>query len=276
MIPVFFAFFAIFALKLRAAEQLQQKVLAMKFSDSLWEQIAPIYQRIVSHPFNVELAQGTLERDRFIYYMEQDAYYLVGFSKSLALIAGRANNARTIQQFLNFAQGALIDERELHANFLPPNMNGDNFEPSLACMGYTNYLIAMASTASIEEAIAAVLPCFWIYREVGNTIAAKAIENNPYARWIETYSSQEFSEGTDLAISILDEMASQCSVSSLPLMERAFEYCSLYEWHFWDDAYDRIGFRNAHMKNRPSELKGIVMPTGHCREAPHIVHGIVN
>ncbi|MDR3623537.1 MAG: thiaminase II [Chlamydiales bacterium] len=218
----------------------------MTFSSDLWQQTFPIYQRIINHPFNRELAEGTLERSRFLFYMEQDAYYLKSFSRALALIAGRASSSEMIHQFLNFALGALVAERELHAKFLAPNYTCDTIEPSVFCMSYTHYLISTASTASLEEAIAAVLPCFWIYREVGRHIAAYAKEENPYMLWIETYSSQEFSRGTDLAISILDKTASKCSVNTLESMKNAFMYSSLLEWHFWNDAYNKSTFLEAH------------------------------
>jgi thiaminase/transcriptional activator TenA len=216
----------------------------MKFSDYLWQQNAANYQRIISHPFNLELAKGTLSKDRFIFYLQQDAYYLMGFSRALALIAGRVDTSRMIQRFLNFALGVLVAERELHATFLAETC--DRLEPSPACLAYTRYLIAIAATASLEEAVAAILPCFWIYREVGRSIAAQTTENNPYISWIDTYSSQEFSEETDEAISILDELASQCSANTLTRMENAFISSSLLEWHFWNDAYEKILFREVH------------------------------
>lgn len=65
----------------------------MRFSHALWQQVAPIYQTIIDHPFNRELAEGVLDRGRFLFYLEQDAYYLVRFSRALALIAGRASCA---------------------------------------------------------------------------------------------------------------------------------------------------------------------------------------
>lgn len=91
----------------------------MRFSDHLWQQAAPIYQTIVDHPFNRELADGVLDRGRFLFYLEQDAYYLVRFSRALALIAGRARSAKITRSFLNFAVGALVDERERMLDFSP-------------------------------------------------------------------------------------------------------------------------------------------------------------
>lgn len=209
----------------------------MRFSDSLWQQINLIYKRIINHPFNIELAQGTLDHERFVFYMEQDAYYLVGFSRALALIAGRSDSSKIIRLFLHFALEALVAERTLHATFLG---SIDLIKPSLSCMAYTQYLIATAATASLEESVAAILPCFWIYREVGRSIAVNAKENNPYSLWIKTYSSQEFSESTDQAIALLDEMAGECSADTLVRMENAFEKSALLEWHFWEDAYSKL------------------------------------
>jgi thiaminase/transcriptional activator TenA len=228
------------------------KGFSMKFSEYLWQATLPTYQQILQHPFNTELAEGTLDKKCFIFYMAQDAYYLISFSRALAFIAGRAVSSKTIHQFLSFSLGALVAERELHASFLPSNYNCDRVEPSPSCMAYTQYLIATAATAPLEEAIAAVLPCFWIYREVGRNIAAHCMHDNPYMRWIETYSSQEFSDGTDQAISLLDNLAGQSSTEALEGMKKAFEYSSLFEWHFWNDAYKMIVFRDSLTKT--SEL----------------------
>jgi thiaminase/transcriptional activator TenA len=209
----------------------------MKFSEHLWQSTAPVFQRIIQHPFNTELAEGTLNEQRFNFYMAQDSYYLIQFSRALALIAGRSVSSKSIHQFLNFSLGALCAERELHASFLPPHYNLDKIEPSPYCLAYTQYLIATAATASLEEAIAAVLPCFWIYREVGCHIASNSKTNNPYAKWIETYSSEEFSQITNEAISLLDKMAEVSATDALERMKKAFAYSALFEWHFWNDAY---------------------------------------
>lgn len=214
----------------------------MTYSDKLWEQNTPIYQQIITHPFNIELANGTLTHERFVFYMVQDSYYLMGFSKALALIAGRANSSRIINDFLHFALGALIVERELHAKFLPPNYNWDNCEPTLSCLAYTQFLIATSAIASLEEAVAAVLPCFWIYREVGLDIAKKTVKNNPYVEWIDTYSSPEFADVTEKAINLLNEMAQDAAPKLLAAMEKAFKTSTLLEWHFWDDAYAKVRF----------------------------------
>lgn len=227
----------------------------MKFSDLMWQKTAPVFNQIITHPFNVELAQGTLDIQRFKFYVEQDAYYLKAFSRALACIAARANTSQIIQQFLNLALGVLVGERELHAKFSNSDSNWDVIEPTPACMAYTQFLIANAAAAPLEEAIAAVVPCFWIYREVGCHIVTNAKENNRYRDWIDTYSSPEFSEVTDGVISIMDELASQCSAKTCASMDKTFEYSSCYEWHFWDDAYKMILFKDGYKQDMPNPLK---------------------
>ena len=219
----------------------------MKFSNHLWQKIIPLYKAILSLPFNIELANGTLSQERFHFYMQQDSYYLIEFSKTLALIASRSRSSSMVNHFLKFSLGALIAERELHAHFLKSEIHDCNpIEPSPACMGYTRYLMATAASASLEEAMAAVLPCFWIYREVGRNIEKNAQKNNPYALWISTYASQEFSDVVDQAIGIIDDLANQCSPNMLMLMTEAFEYCTLFEWHFWNDAYQMAIFQESY------------------------------
>ena len=219
----------------------------MKFSTQLWQMVSPIYQKILNQPFIEELSNGSLNFERFNFFLKQDSYYLIEFSKALAIIATRSNSISMVNKFLNFSLNAIVTERGLHAHFLSDTSNPAKIEISPACIAYTRFLIATASTATLEEAVAAVLPCFWIYREVGNYIKETSSKDNPYARWIDNYSSQEFSAETDKAISMLDDLAIQSSPQTQMLMAEAFEYCSLYEWHFWNDAYNMVTFRGSYL-----------------------------
>ena len=89
----------------------------MNFSEQAWEEIAPIYAAILNHPFIRELAAGTLSKERFQFYMVQDALYLTGFSRVLSLAAARAPDPDTMMQFDEYARTALTVERALHETF---------------------------------------------------------------------------------------------------------------------------------------------------------------
>lgn len=214
----------------------------MSFSKTVWNHTLPVYQAIIDHPFNQELMKGILERQKFNIYIEQDSLYLQDFSRCLALIASRIPLSY-IRPFLRFSEMALIAEQEVVHQFFKDQ---DGYEEmgvlTSATLSYTSYLLKTCSLDRYEVAVAAVLPCFWIYREVGRHIAENTVYQNPYARWIETYASEDFSKGVDEAIRIFDALAAQASEEIQEKMKEAFYKSSVLEWHFWNDAYGMRGF----------------------------------
>jgi len=210
----------------------------MRFVDGLWHEIAPIYGAIIAHPFNRELAQGTLSRERFEFYIQQDALYLADFGRALAIMSGRSRSVETALDFVRFAEGAVVVERALHASYFELfGIREPTAVPCPACFAYTNYLIATTATRSYEEGAAALLPCFWIYREVGKHIHREAAPDNPYQKWIDTYASDDFDRIVERAIAIVEALAQETSEQGRTGMRQAFVTSSRLEWLFWDAAY---------------------------------------
>src|SRR5262245_49926130 len=87
------------------------------FSGEACERNAGLYEAIRTMPFNAELAAGTLSEARFKHYIVQDAHYLIGFGRALALAAAKAPDADRIVQFAKSAEGAIVVERALHGSF---------------------------------------------------------------------------------------------------------------------------------------------------------------
>lgn len=207
------------------------------FSKELWKDSQPIYSKILEHPFILELAEGTLAKDQFIYYLQQDSLYLIGFARSLAFIATRLDEPSEIVSFLKFALGAMIGERELHEDYfkhyqiVPSNKKND------ACAAYTDYLISLATTQSVEIAVAAVMPCFWVYHEVGANILANSVNNNPYEKWIKNYANEEFSLLVNNALEIAERMYDLAQPHIRQSMKKAAQQSVHLEWQFWDNAY---------------------------------------
>ena len=211
------------------------------FSNHAWQDIAALRQQIYDMPFNRELAAGTLSEPRFRFYMIQDSLYLERYSRALAIASAKAPDAEAMEQFARSAQGALVVERALHEGFFQKfgvaASEAINAEPSPTCTGYTNFLLSVAHQASYEELVAAVLPCFWIYWDVGNRIAKEAHGDNPYKAWIDTYSDPEFGEAVNAVIAITDRAAAAATDDRRNAMLKAFTRSTQYEWMFWDSAY---------------------------------------
>src|SRR5689334_14280577 len=88
------------------------------FSHQAWSRNAGLYEAIRTMPFNAELAAGVLSEARFRHYITQDAHYLVGFGRALALAAAKAPNPDRIVQFAKAVEVAIVVERALHGSFL--------------------------------------------------------------------------------------------------------------------------------------------------------------
>lgn len=210
----------------------------MKWTDKSWNSIEPIYQKIIEMPFIKELQNGTLPLEKFQFYMGQDSYYLENFARSLALIGARAERIDHALDFIRFAEGAIVVEKALHDSYFQEFglANRENIEPTTH--HYINFLKSTSALDQIEVAMAAVLPCFWIYQEVGDYIYKNQLnENNPYQKWIDTYAGEEFETLVMKAKEICDLVAENCTEFQQRKMTEAFIAASRLEFMFWDSAY---------------------------------------
>ena len=210
----------------------------MKWTDKIWTQIEPIYQKIIEMPFIEELQKGTLPLEKFQFYMGQDSFYLENFARSLALIGARAHRVSHALDFIRFAEGAIVVEKALHDSYVQEfglSQRG-SIEPTTH--HYINFLKSTSALDQVEIAMAAVLPCFWIYQEVGDSIYKNQLsEDNPYQKWIDTYAGKEFKELVIKAINICDSVAENCTPQQQERMTQAFVEASKLEFMFWDSAY---------------------------------------
>ena len=90
--------------------------------------------------------------------------------------------------------------------------------------------------------IAALLPCFWLYWDVGNAISRVAAPNNPYRAWIDTYADEGFGEAVKAVIAVTDKAAAGTTEAVRRKMATAFLRSSQWEWLFWDSAYQKRGW----------------------------------
>ena len=216
----------------------------VQFSLQAWKNIEKIYQAILTMSFVNELEIGSLDREIFQHYMIQDGIYLGEFARVLAIISAKAPEPDMQLGFANSVQEAIVVERSLHENFFADFgievQAALATEPSPTCLNYTNFLIATAYQYSFAVSVAAILPCFWIYLEVGKHIYQQAkTKANPYQKWIDTYIDPDFEASVNYVIRVVDKEAEQASVKELELMNQVFYRASQFEWMFWDSAYRR-------------------------------------
>ncbi|OBK85566.1 thiaminase II [Mycolicibacter sinensis] len=215
--------------------------MANRTRDALWGQAAEIYQRICAHPFITGLTDGTLGHDRFRYYIVQDAHYLRAYARALAGCAAKAPLEAELTMFAEHAGVAIGAETELHAGLLT-DLGLDAGAAAAVPVGpaaqaYGSYLLAVTASGSYAEAVAAVLPCYWIYARVGEHLQRHGSPEPLFQRWIDTYAGQEFQEVVDAVLAVTDRVGADASPAERELMRRHFHTTARYEWMFFDAAY---------------------------------------
>ena len=204
----------------------------------LWESIGDIYRAILAHPFITGLTDGTLPAESFAFYVVQDALYLQDYARALAAVGSRAPTSEAMQMFARHAADAVAAELELHATLLgelgisPQDVKRAEQAPTNR--GYTAYLLATAHAGSYAEGVSAVLPCYWIYWEVGKELLRLGSPDPRYQRWISTYAAPEYGAVVAAVIAEVDRIAPTVSSAERELMRRHFRTTSRYEWMFWE------------------------------------------
>jgi thiaminase/transcriptional activator TenA len=213
----------------------------MSFSQRMWAEVAGLYRQILELPFNRELAAGTLARERFVHYVIQDAHYLACFSRALAASAARAPDARGQVLLSHCAHDAIVVERALHESFFADFGIGEAewqaSPPSPTCFAYGHWLVSAAHVEPWAAALGALLPCFWIYHEVGRHLHGIAADPNPYRKWIDTYADEAFARTVREVAALTDAAHDAASPAEREAMAANYLMATRLEWLFWDAAY---------------------------------------
>jgi thiaminase/transcriptional activator TenA len=210
----------------------------MSLTRELWTTMVPVYDAILRHPFVVGLTDGSLPRECFRFYAIQDALYLREFARALSLAAARAPEDDWIVMFNEHAAGALRVERALHEGFFKEfglsaaEVAATPLAPTN--VAYTSYLLAVAYGRPFHEALAALLPCYWVYWEVGKALERAASPDPLYARWIATYASGEFGDVVRAVLAAIEAVGERLVPGEQEAMRHHALTTTRYEWMFWD------------------------------------------
>ena len=213
------------------------------YRDVLWSDMEPIYTAILKHPFVTGLTDASLPRAAFRHFVVQDAHYLRGYARALAACAAKAPDESSIVMFAEHAAGALNDERELHDALMaelgisPEAALNEPVAPTTCA--YVSYLMATVLGGSYVEAVGAVLPCYWIYAKVGESLLERSSPNPLYARWIAMYGSEDFKSVVEDVLHVVDGVGATASEAEFARMREHVRTTSRYEWMFWDAGYRR-------------------------------------
>ena len=220
----------------------------MKFSEEIRQAAGQYWDSSFTHPFVTGLADGTLPEKKFRHYVLQDAYYLKHFAKIQARAASKAQDFVTIAELAEHATSTYAAELSLHQSFFEPLGISDEtlarFEPAPTAYAYISHM-HHASEGTLGETIAAILPCYWLYYEIGQQLQTTAPASPIYQQWIATYSSDWFERVVFEQIDRLNELAAQASDQERIRMKQHFVRSCYYELMFWEMGWTEETFEKS-------------------------------
>jgi len=218
----------------------------MSFSRGLKAKAAKVWEEGYNHPFVQEIGKGTLDKEKFKFYLLQDYLYLLQYAKVYATAAIKADTEELMTNFTKIQHSILTNEMNLHREY----MAGFGIKPedvavvksSLYNRTYTANMLAVGYTGGLPEIIATIFPCAWTYSDWAKRLKAQyadKLEGNFYKAWIERYSSVEFENSFEWFYETLDNLVSNMSTAQREKIEEIFISSVEFEYLFWDMAYKK-------------------------------------
>ena len=218
----------------------------MSFSRGLKAKAAKVWEDGYNHPFVQELGMGTLDKEKFKFYLLQDYQYLLQYAKVFATAVVKSDTEELMTRFSTIQHYILANEMSLHrkymAGFGVTKEEMLSVKPSLYNSAYTANMLAFGQTGGLAEIFAAVFPCAWTYADYAKRLKeqyADRLDGNFYKTWVEQYASAEFSDSFEWFYDALDNIVSNMTDNQREKIEGIFISSVEFEYLFWDMAYKR-------------------------------------
>ena len=227
---------------IRKATSELRAIVERSWSKEIWKKSARIYDSILELEFLKELAEGSLSNDAFASYIAQDEIYLKNYYNQMYMLADLMEDAQDRNLFLSFAQSGMEGEKALHDMLIEKYGIDTEVEASKITGGYNAHIREGIATGNPCVALASVLPCMWIYNQVGlHILNHSKLEGNPYKDWILEYGQEEFTTGVNKVLKMIDGWASKADGKTREMMDYYYLKAALYEYAFWDYGYHGDG-----------------------------------
>ena len=205
----------------------------MSLSQTLWKANQDLATECLEHPFIQGISDGSLPKGIFVYYVEQDAFFLEAFARAYSIAAAKSPGWESFKIFHSLANGVL-GELALHRSYAESwGVDIQSVVPASATRQYTDFLLSTAWSQTVGITAVAMSPCMRLYAYLGQQLAADGIPSHIYERWIETYSSNEFEPLAQQLEALVDKHATDTE-----LARSTYRYAMICERDFFQAAMD--------------------------------------
>lgn len=204
--------------------------LGRSWSAERWGAAAPTRADVDACAFVRGLASGDLDRGAFDWYLGQDLLYLREYARVLARAAALAPTVDEQRFWAAASVSCLEEEAALHQSHVDPA----GLAPANSTLAYTDHLHAASTTGSYAVLIAAILPCFVLYTDIGARWRGTFAADHPYADWLTAYGDEAFAASSAEASKIVDAAAVTASPATRSAMAAVYDRSMALELAFFE------------------------------------------
>ncbi|SIS00905.1 bifunctional hydroxymethylpyrimidine kinase/phosphomethylpyrimidine kinase [Microbacterium sp. RURRCA19A] len=209
--------------------------LAPSWSAARWEDTAAVRADVDDCAFVRGLASGDLDRAAFTFYLGQDLLYLREYARVLARAAALAPRTEEQRFWAAASVSCLAEEATLHES----HVDATDLAPAPATAAYTDHMHAVSAGGSYAVLVAAVLPCFVLYTDIGARWRGTFTPDHAYADWLTAYGDETFGASSAEASRIADAAARDASLATRAAMARAYARSMRLELAFFEAPLQR-------------------------------------
>lgn len=217
----------------------------MKTTQRLLDASKEIWEGYHAHPFVRGIADGTLDREKFQYYMVQDYLYLIDYAKVFTLGVAKVRDTEAMRLFAGYVSQILDGEMDIHKGYMQRlGISLDEAEQAPAALdtlSYTSYMLRVAYEEGPGEIAAAILSCALSYE----VIAKEMVQSHPacadhpfFGEWVRGYADPGYAGANQKLIDLTERLTADYSEAQLRRLEEIFIACSRYESDFWDMSWE--------------------------------------
>ncbi|MDO4937266.1 MAG: hypothetical protein Q4E62_05050 [Sutterellaceae bacterium] len=203
------------------------------------------------HAFITEACSGALAKPAFVAYMTLNIAYLTDYARSLDMLASRVGafaDLKTESEALRTWAKETVGVKDwcidLYQQIAKRNYNAKRVPSFPAGVDYAKFERMYVLKYDVAVGMAALLPCFWIYEEIGGHIAKlRQTQGNAYSEWLESFGTQASHEAALKAVALADKLAARADDTVRRQMTDVFVAGCWKEFACFDAAY-RTLFRN--------------------------------
>ncbi|TVS92553.1 TenA family transcriptional regulator [Wolbachia pipientis] len=191
---------------------------------------------IIEHPFNVKLANNTLNVENFKFYAQQKTLFLGDYIRTTLITASRMEDYSSITSLTEVAQRVVTVNRVLYDYYFTM-YSISRGKKSLECFNFTNFLLSI-SYSNTYEAMTVLYSCMFIYKTVVDSMKNRFKRNNKYRDWFYFCYSDSVKSGCIILENIIDGYCSRARESERTRMLELFKITAQFELDFWSGAYN--------------------------------------